>query len=301
MGRGGFQMIVLETLLRLIGAFYLAGAIFGARRMIFDATIDKAIAALSMKPQPEIETKRRRIVLVGVVLAGVSGMALAVASLWAVPLFALTTASHLYLTLWRTRYDPPQDPSEVRERSQSNVASIAFAVISAGVVVLASQGRLADFADPLRASIILATGIGIVAMLVSGMRWKPTDGPTSFLDDDVPLPINGPRHLSLVANADGWPLSDVETDDTVDPNEVLSADLAAALLDWNRRVVMTANGQAPDPLDVGEDHLIEVRAIIDRMEAELRDTVSTPYREEAMAREAEQRLTSPENCGATDP
>lgn len=301
MGRGGFQMIVIEILFRLIGAFYLAGAIFGARRMILDATIDKAIAALSMKPQPEIETKRRRIVLVGVVLAGVSGMALVVASLWAVPLFALTTASHLYLTLWRARYDPPQDPSEVRERSRSNVASIGFAVIGAGVVVLASQGRLAGFADPLRASIILATGIGIVAMLVRGMRWKPAAEPTSLLDDDAPLPIKGPRHLSLVANADGWPLSDVETDDTLDPNEVLSADLAAALLDWNRRVVLAANGQAPDPLDVGEDHLIEVRAIVDRMEAELRDTVSTPYREEAMAWEAERRLTSPENYGATDP
>ncbi len=293
-------MIVIEILFRLIGAFYLAGAIFGARRMILDATIDKAIAALSMKPQPPMETKRRRIVLAGVVLAGLSGMALLVGSLWAVPLFALTSASHLYLTLWCARYDPPQDPGEVRERSRSNIASIGFAVIGAGVVLLASQGRLADLADPLWAAIILATGIAIVAMLVRGMRWMPAAAPTRFLDDDAPLPINGPRYLSVVANADGWPLRDIETDDTVDPAEVLSADLAASLLDWNRGVIAAAGGRTPDPPDVGEDHLIEVRAIVERMEAELRATVSMPYREEAMAWEAEQRLTSPENYGATD-
>lgn len=301
MGRGGFSMIAIEILFRLIGAFYLAGAIFGARRMILDATIDKAIAALSMKPQPEAETKRRRIVLVGVVLAGVSGMALLVASLWAVPLFALTTASHLYLTLWQARYDPPQDPSEVRERSRSNVASIGFAVIGAGVVLLATQGRLADLDDPLRAVIILATGIGIVAMLVGGMRWKPSTEPISFVDDGAPLPIKRMRFLEVTANAGGWPLRDVETDDPVDPAEVFSSNLAAQLLDWNHRVIAAAGGRTPDPLDVGEDRLIEVRAMVERMEAQLQANISTPYREEAMAWEAEQRLTSPENCGATDP
>lgn len=294
-------MIVLEMLLRLIGAFYLAGAVFGARRMILDATIDKAIAALSMKPQPEIETKRRRIVLVGVVLAGLSGMALLVASLWAVPLFALTTASHIYLTLWCARYDPPQDPGEVRERSRSNFASIAFAAIGAGVVLLASQERLAGFDDPLRAAIILAAGIAIVAILARGLYWQPATEPTRFFDDSAPLPINGPRYLSVVANADGWPLRDLETDETVDPAEALSPDLAAALLDWNRSVIDAAGGRTPDAHDIGEDHLTEVRAIVERMEAELASPVSTPYREEAMAWEAEQRLTSPQIYGATDP
>ncbi len=294
-------MIVIEILFRLIGAFYLAGAIFGARRMILDATIDKAIAALSMKPQPAMETKRQHIVLVGVVLAGLSGIALLVGSLWAVPLFALTTASHLYLTLWCARYDPPQDPGEVRERSRSISASIAFAAIGAGVVLLASQGRLADVADPLRAAIILATGIAIVAVLVRGLYWQPAAEPTSFFDDSAPLPLNGPRVLSVVANANGWPLRDVETDETVDPAEALSPDLAASLLDWNRGVIGAAGGRTPDAHDIGEDHLTEVRAIVERMEAELATLVSTPFREEAMAWEAEQRLTLPENYGATDP
>ncbi len=308
-------MIVLEFLFRLIGGFYLLASLIAVRRILLDALLDHAIARLSMKPTPAIEITKRRLLVASIVLAGMSGMALAVMSLWALPLFAVTIAAQFHLMRWSARYDPPEGKGGAQDRARSVKAAFAFAAIGVGVLLLASLGALTPLGEPWRLAAISGAGLALGAMILRGLdrlRRKPSfsglgggldGGEDDAWEEESPEtePRDGPPHYAFEADPGGRPLENIDRGERVDHGDILSPALAARLTGWNAAALALTPGRTPDAFEFTPTLLDEARGLLEAIEAEVGMVVACRYRPEAMAWRREQRLTSDGNYGATGP
>jgi hypothetical protein len=217
-----------------IGAFYVFAGVVVMRSMAMERLMDKVLAALN-DPTDANDQMRVAVLSAGAVLTLASGMALAILSPLALPLFAANVVVQGGYLLWATRAIPPEDDSAARGRSQTRNAFAIYCVAAAFVAWLATQGHLRPWSAGTTA--LLIDGGIVVAAVVAAWLFvhMPRKGDRTLrlggspvvtpLSDYAPPPK--PTRLRLAPEFSCSPLWDA---DTGDPVSVFSLDLPDDLM-----------------------------------------------------------------------
>lgn len=222
-----------DILPRIVGIFYLLSGMAGLHVMAMDVLMDKALAAITLKPTPGAEIIRRRLLTSGSFAVGVSGAALMVLSLWAVPLFLLAGALQLGWLLWAHKGYPTEGELDEKGRRQTTMAAIIYGTMTAAVVWLGVSGRLFDWRDPWALFIpVAALALGLFGF--RHMVWNRRRRPTWDKDEPAPqyqIPPAPPRVL-LAPTWGFYPLRNADNDDGIAYGDYLPEELADRLYVW---------------------------------------------------------------------
>lgn len=217
-----------------VGAFYVFAGVVVMRSMAMERVMDQVLAALN-DPSDANDQMRVAVLSAGAVLTLASGIALAVLSPLALPLFAANVVVQGGYLLWATRAIPPEDASTTKGRAQTRNAFVIYCVATAFVAWLSAQGHLRPWSAG--TSALLIDG-GIVAAAVLG-AWafihmpRKGDGMLRLGDGAVGTPAADyappakPTRLRLAPEYCASPLWD---DDTGEPVSVFSLDLPDDLM-----------------------------------------------------------------------
>jgi hypothetical protein len=226
-------MDVTQVMLRIVGIFYLLSGLAGMRAMAVDSLLDKVLAGITLKPTERKEVVRRWFLVSGSATVGLSGAALMVLSLWAVPLFVVATLLQAAWLIWaRTNYVPESD-DEVRGRRQSTNAAIIYAAMTAMVVWVGAAGMLMPWLDPW-ALFIPVAGL-LLAYLVRHLFWKPGKGKWDDDTDDPPFeaaPLAPLYRIHIEPKWGGYPLEDADTNLGIAYGDYLDDPLADRIYEW---------------------------------------------------------------------
>lgn len=152
--------------LRLLGAFYALGALFGLRRQAMDMLLTRALAAIARPDPREVlaETRRAWILSAQLMLVGVVGLALMALLDLALPMMLASAGFYaLYLFWFSPRFLDPFDPPEEPGRGQTWRAFWLYLGATAFVVLAGWGGVLRPLRDeawPVLAAVaLLAAGL----------------------------------------------------------------------------------------------------------------------------------------------
>ncbi|MBX9760176.1 MAG: hypothetical protein K2Y29_15470 [Beijerinckiaceae bacterium] len=160
----GLESLIPSAALRLIGAFYCLGSIFGAWMITRYSFIDHAIEAISGKRTPTAETLREGAMLAGLLPVFAAGLALMFLSPLSPWLFAAGVVwQAVYLGWLAPRILDPADAPEPGGRAKTWRA-FALYIVSTGLVLWAAFAGL--LAGP---SGLLAAGLGAAATIGFGV------------------------------------------------------------------------------------------------------------------------------------
>lgn len=212
-----------------IGAFYVFAGVVVMRSMAMERLMDKVLAALN-DPTDATDQMRVAVLSAGAVLTLASGMALAILSPLALPLFAANVVVQGGYLLWATRAIPPEDASAARGRSQTRNAFVIYCVAAAFVAWLATQGYLRPWSAGTTTLLIdggIVTAAVLVAWAIIHMPRKG-DGTMRLGDGTSGTPIadyiapSKPAHLRF---APEFACSPLWNSDTGEPVSVFALDL----------------------------------------------------------------------------
>jgi hypothetical protein len=274
----------------IIGAFYVFAGLVVLRTMAMDRLLDDAIAKLTLKPTEKDEKVKSFLLTLGGVLTFAGGVALAMLSIWALPLFAANVLVQGAYLLWALKYAKPENALEEKGRKQTINAFLLYCAAFVFVIVCRDEGVFAarwSFAGlpprvPEALFILALTGFFVWYFLLRTKLARPsssapgwTGGP-SAADDTYDRPIGAVR----VAPEYGcWPLWHDEGGDCLHPNDLeLSNDLARRILDWDERFQATLNNDDPASSKFATEeeeaaHFAEGRAIAEAIKAEWKGDV----------------------------
>lgn len=191
-----------DVFLRITGAFYTFAGVIATRAGMTAHFLDRAIAAISLKPPQPAETARTAWLIASsaVVLAGglllLAGLEIAA---WVFAASALAQA--VYLTYLAPRFFDVADPPDPQGRRQTTNAFYVYAVATAFVIWAASRGWLSPLADT-SPYVLAAVAAGLllyggwVAKTLWGTPKQPSHGGSGLLDDDYAAETR-PPHESL--------------------------------------------------------------------------------------------------------
>ena len=189
-----------EIAARLAGALYAVGGLIAIRAMAVSEMLDRALNMITLKREPARVVARRWLLGAGAVLTGASGVAAALLSSWAVPLFVVNLALQAGWLMWARTAFPPEDAEEAADRRRTTNAALGCAALTLLVVYLWRDGRLAAPLDPWTALPTAAALLGYGAYLVHGLRWRSKSGWDGGGDDDAAEALSDPpaRHPSRI-------------------------------------------------------------------------------------------------------
>ncbi|TCH97410.1 hypothetical protein EJV46_14840 [Roseococcus sp. SYP-B2431] len=164
--------------LRLLGAFYALGALFGLRRQATDMLLTQALAAIA-RPDPretQAETRRAWFLASQLMLVGVAGLALMALLDLALPLMLVSAGIYaLYLFVLAPRVFDPFDPPEEPGRGQTWRAFWLYLAATALVALAGWSGVLRPLRDepwpvPALVALLAAGLVGHGLRLVRSMQ-----------------------------------------------------------------------------------------------------------------------------------
>jgi hypothetical protein len=220
---------------RLVGVFYLLAGLAGLHAMAMDSLMDKMLAALTLKPTPRAEFIRRWMLVSGSFAVGLSGAALMVLSLWAVPLFLLAAGLQWGWLGWARRGYPVTSALEAKGRSQTTNAALIYSLMTALVVWLGLSGRLQPWLDPW-ALFIPLVAIALSLFAFRHLLWRPRSRAGAGFDgeDEGRVIPPAPLRVRLAPAWGGHPLRNADTNDGVIYDDYLPQELADRLYEWSR-------------------------------------------------------------------
>lgn len=226
-------MDAIDIVARLIGAFYIFGGWAGLRAAARDALLDKALAALTLKPPHPDEAIRRNIMIFGTLLTAVSGGALALLAGIAPWLFLANLAFQAGWLVYARKRFPPQDEEEALGRRQVARASVIWAVLTAMVLWLDYDGRLGSPLALWPPLVLLAGAAAMLFWIGRHLMWNPAQAPSFDFDDEQEAePIVHPTRVKLALRYGYQTLWDADTGRGVNPYDHLPHELAMRLLSW---------------------------------------------------------------------
>ena len=239
----------IAIILRLLGAFYVFAGLVAGRAALLSATLDIALAGLTMKP---VSMRERALTLWLIASAwlvfasGVLLMVLAQEALWASIVCALTQA--FYLTFAAPYYFDVEDPPDPQGRRQTTNAF--FIYLGATLIVIWASGTYLTPASELHP---VLNGIAWIALVLFAlyMIWtsvsasRPLGGPLPWSGDDPVVEGDDPEtskrfdpslmRLALSRSSGVSPVKNQKTGGDVDLATLdISGSLRAKLLDWMR-------------------------------------------------------------------
>lgn len=227
-------MDAAQLLPRIVGVFYLLAGLAGVHAMAMDSLMDKMLAALTLKPTPRAEFVRRWMLVSGSFAVGLSGAALMVLSLWAVPLFLLAAGLQWGWLGWARRGYPATSALEAKGRSQTTNAALIYSVMTALVVWLGLSGRLQPWFDPWALFIpLVAIALSLFAIRHLLRRPKSRAGGSFDGEDEDQVIPPAPHRVRLAPAWGGYPLRDADTDQGVSLDDYLPGELADRLYEWS--------------------------------------------------------------------
>lgn len=226
-------MDLVEIFFRSTGAFYLFAGYVAARAMLLSVVADRMIATLADDPQPSGMAGKHLVLGASVVVTAASGVALALMSFWALPLFTAGAAMQTGWLAWARGNAPPRDAEERRGRHRTINAAIIYVAVTLGVLWLWEEGRLGRADDPLSIGLVVATAICFAAWLRRDLGWQPS--PHEMFDDpDLPFePALRPEKVRLDPCFGSWPLVDIRRGQRFNHLTWLPEDLAFRIEDWD--------------------------------------------------------------------
>lgn len=231
-------MEILDVLFRLIGVFYCLGGVLGIRVVLMDSILDRALAAITLKPVPTAEKIQRALLAASFVGLGAGGAALAFLSTWALVFFVVSVLCHLTWLAWSNTMDALEEKEPVRRERKAlpvSKASLVFWFVVAAAFLMWSVGRLEplDDARPLFAS-------GVVALLQIGwLAWTGRErrsGASSVWDqsDETPHELEKEPTSIIIDPAFGcWPLINADTGERFNHMTWLEQALAERVEEWD--------------------------------------------------------------------
>lgn len=152
-----------ELLLRALGLFYVFAGWISSRAGLTSHMLDRALAGISASKPNAAETAQAVWLLASSWLVLAGGVALALMSELAAPLFVLSALGQAaYLAVVAPRWFDPVDPPDTKGRQQTRNAFYVYTAVTAAILLAASDGRPTpwqDIAGPLRAA-----GLAVAAL-----------------------------------------------------------------------------------------------------------------------------------------
>jgi hypothetical protein len=224
-----------------VGAFYVFAGFVVMRAMAMERVMDQVLAALN-DPTDANDQMRVAVLSAGAVLTLASGVALAILSPLALPLFAANVVVQGGYLLWATRAIPPEDASAAKGRAQTRNAFVIYCVATAFVAWLSTQGHLRPWSAGV-SNLLIDVGIVVAAVAgVWGFIHMPRKGDATMrLGDGVPgTPVADytappkPTHLRLAPEFACSPLWNGVTGEPVSVFALdLPDDLAYRIEEWD--------------------------------------------------------------------
>lgn len=168
-------MSALDIFLRLVGAFYLFGAVMGLKQAAMGNFMSDVLDAIGTPDPREAKADRQRTYCLAfnMALVGVGGILLMALLEVAAVVFVVSLAFYAaYLFVLAPRYLDPYDPPEPAGRSQTRNAFWVYGVATLLVLFALSQGRLESVAAaPGAVSLLaLAASLGLIGYAAWGMH-----------------------------------------------------------------------------------------------------------------------------------
>ncbi|KRA46193.1 hypothetical protein [Devosia sp. Root635] len=239
-------MAAIEVSLRAIGAFYVFAGIVGMRALVMDHLMDQMLAAITLKPIPANEHRRRWLLGGSVLAVGMGGMALIVLSLWSVPLFLFGAATQAFYLVWARTAFPVDGDTERKGRSQTVQAALLYGVATVLVCAAALAGWLHPWLDPW-AALIPTAGLALLALVGRHFLWRGhAESFQPVNDNDPPERSIPPVHrVRLQPSWHGFPLLDADTGMGVTYDDYVPEDLGDRIYAWAHA------------FHAGDDHIVQ--------------------------------------------
>jgi len=131
-------MIILESLLRAFGAFWILGGVLTIKQAYMASFIDQALESLTLEKEDKLVTY---FLFIGGTLTFLTGLGLALLSLWVfLPLALLIGSQMIYFTLQHQRFikaktDEQREDATVQP-STRNAFSVSLGVAIAALIAL---------------------------------------------------------------------------------------------------------------------------------------------------------------------
>jgi hypothetical protein len=207
----------VDLSLRLIGAFYVFAGLAAARAQLMGRLIDKAIAAISLKPVPRAERLQSVWWLSASVVIFAGGIALLCLHQSASWLFVVSALGQaIYFAALAPLYFDKADPPDEAGRRRSINAFVLYAAATAYVIWADATGHLTALTDasPISLAIAATASLGFLFYVGKNVlgwtgRRKSTPSDEPVFDDEEFSPARNPADsisIKLMADYDCDPL-----------------------------------------------------------------------------------------------
>lgn len=230
---------VLEIAARLAGVFYALGGLVAIRAMAVSEMLDRALNMITLKQEPAKAVVRRWLLGTGAVLTGASGVAAALLSSWAVPLFAANLGAQAGWLAWARTAFPPEDEEDAVGRRRTTNAALGCAVLTLLVLYLWREGRLAGPLDPWTAVPTAAATLGYGAYLLRSLFWRSKGGWDGGDDDDYVEAdgeadtVKHPSRIRFTVHPWRYPILDADDDYPYNHFDLLDIEVADEIEEWH--------------------------------------------------------------------
>jgi hypothetical protein len=185
------------VILRLIGAFYAVGAVFGLRRCAMDLLMTRALAALSAADPAETRAEARQMAfyIAQILLVGLGGIALLALLDLALPIFLASIGLQaLYAWVIGPRLGDLGDPPGSPERARRQWSRLLFVVVTLLVAGAAHAGVLRGWQAAPWPALALAALLALALLLYAArlLRGMPGALPAADPGASPPMEEAGP-------------------------------------------------------------------------------------------------------------
>jgi len=238
-----------------IGAFYVFAGFVVMRAMAMDRLMDQVLAALN-SPTDAKEALRSKVLSAGAFLTLASGLALAVLSPFALPLFLINVVVQGGYLFWAESALKPDGADEARGRQQTKNAFVIYCAAAAFVVWLAIQGGLRPWSAGIEAlaldALIVIGGVAGAWAFIHTPTWRSASA-VAGKTGEAPISYERsaqPARLRLAPEYMCRPLWDDDSGDTVNVFDLgLPEDLVYRIEEWDDRFQATYNADDPAASD----------------------------------------------------